>query len=98
MEDNIILKLGHGAFLRRKQTIGEGPVELLNPDKTIENVEWEVYHKFRNHGYGECIAFPSKYSDSTGIYDGIPGHDNYYYFGLSDKGKEMFYLLQKGKK
>ncbi len=96
--NQIILALGQGAFLRRKTPHGEGPTELLSPDKTVVPVEWEVYHKFRKQGYGECFAHPSKYADSNDIlFKNTPGHDEYYYYGLNDKGKEMFYLLQKGK-
>ena len=97
--NEIILALGQGAFLRRKQAFGEGPAEMLNTDKTVVPVPYEDYHKFRNQGHGECIALPSKYADSTDVlFKDTPGHDNYFYYGLNDKGKEMFYLLQKGKK
>lgn len=96
--DEIILALGKGAFIRRKYAYCQGEVELLFPDKTIMPLEWEEYYKCRFQGYVECIATPSQYASQTEImFNGHPGHDEYYYFGLNDKGKELFYLLHKGR-
>lgn len=95
---NIIIKLGDGALLRRKTANGEGPVELFNTNRSIELIDWEVYHDFRNKGYGECKYYPSKYSSNDGLFANIPGHDEYYYFGLNEKGKEYFVELNKEKK
>ena len=95
----VIVKLGHGAFMRKKMATGECEVELMNPDKSTEQIDYAVYHEIRNKGFGEMIATPSKYAagDAGGMFSGIPGHDEYYYFGLNLKGKELFYELQKGK-
>ena len=96
--DEIILALGNGAYIRRKFATVKGELELFFPDQTIIALDWGVYYKFRFYGYCECIATPSKYASHKDImFKGIPGHDEYYYFGLNEKGKELFYLLKKGK-
>jgi hypothetical protein len=96
--DDIILMLGQGAFLRKKQQIVECEVELFHPDKRVEIIEWKLYHRFRNRGLGRRIAIPSKNNSSGRMFEGMPGYDEYYYYGLSEKGMMEFYLLQKEKK
>lgn len=96
--NKIIILLGNGALFRRKNVNGEGPCEIFHTNKSIEQVDWEVYHNFRNKGYGECVAYPAKYSSNDGLFADIPGYDEYYYFGLNEKGKEYFVELNKGKK
>ena len=95
--NKIIILLGNGALLRKKVAVGEGPVELLYIDRSIEQVDWQDYHNFRKQGYGTIVAYPSKYSSNDGLFANIPGHDEYYYFGLNDKGKEYSHHLLKGK-
>lgn len=96
---DIVLRLGRGAFFRKIEPNGKGEIQLMNPDKTVEVIDWELYHKFRSKGYGELVAYPSCYAaGSSLLFEGIPGHDSFYYFGLSEKGKQFFYELMKESK
>jgi len=95
--NKLIILLGNGALLRKKVAVGEGPVEILHVNKSIEPLDWQDYHNFRKQGYGTIVAYPAKYSAYDGLFANIPGHDEYYYFGLNDKGKDLFHHLLKGK-
>jgi hypothetical protein len=96
-ETDIIIKLGHGAFFRKIQSNGKGDVELMLVDKSTVPVDFELYHSIRNKGLCGQIAVPAKCAVPNNLFEGNPGEDQFYYYGLNEKGKSLFYEIQKEK-